>query len=86
MTESARMAKAPLTKILPETLGTFRVIPAKSDTITEDEDGIQNTVSIDMVRLLPTMCEAMMGETETVIHKSQIIAEMEMEPTKMIYE
>lgn len=50
MTESARMASAPLTKSLPETLSPFKVASATQATVTPDEIGVQKAVSKEMVK------------------------------------
>lgn len=49
MTESTRMANAPLTKLLPETVRPFKFISVTPDTVTVDKNWIPNTVSVDSV-------------------------------------
>lgn len=51
MTESARIADPPLTILLPKTFGPMKVISATSQTVTVDDNGIQNTISIDRATL-----------------------------------
>lgn len=51
MTESARMAGAHLTKSLQKTVVQFKVISVAPDTVTLDDNGILNTISVDRVML-----------------------------------
>lgn len=53
MTESGRMANAPLTKLLPMTLGPIKVLSTTLYTVKWEENGIQNTVCLDIVMLFP---------------------------------
>lgn len=41
-------------KLMPKTSGPFQVLQATLDTVTIDEDGIPNTVSLDRVTLAPS--------------------------------
>lgn len=49
-----RLAEAPWKKMPSGAVGPFRVLAATQDTVTRDEDGIQNTVSIDRASIAPT--------------------------------
>lgn len=46
---SAGMASALQTELLPKTLGPFKVMTEPLDRVKVDENGIQNSVLIDMV-------------------------------------
>lgn len=43
------MSVAPRTNILPRTTGPFGVLSSTTDTVTVDQDGLANTLSIDRV-------------------------------------
>lgn len=45
------MANAPLMKLLPKILSPFKLISETPNTVTVDENGVQNTVSIDRLML-----------------------------------
>lgn len=53
MTESGHLANAPLTKLLTETVGAFKVTLERPDTVTMVANGIRNAVSADRVTLAP---------------------------------
>lgn len=48
-----------------------------------DENEIHNTVSIDRVALVPYHMQSSDELTETAIRRTQIVAELKTEPTKM---
>jgi len=53
LTDAERMSLEAKSKLLPRTTGPFQVIRTSQGTATLDENGIENTVSIDRVTLAP---------------------------------
>lgn len=66
MTESAGMANASLTKLLPKTFGPFRVISVTLVIVTSNEKGIHNTVSMDRMTLAPGTARCNDGADQNV--------------------
>lgn len=50
-TKSARKANTPLTKLLQKSFHPLKPISATSDTVTVDDNGVHNIVSIDRLTL-----------------------------------
>lgn len=82
MTDSAIMLNAQLSKLLLRTPGAFSAISATLHTIAMDENVIHNIISVDMGRLPPTKHQAMTEPSETAMGRTQVIAEVKMEPTR----
>lgn len=61
MTESARTKKAALTKILSETLWPLKFMSVTADTVTVDENGIHNIISVDRATLAHTNTRGKVG-------------------------
>ena len=52
-TVAERVADMPHSKLRPKTVGPYTVVSANRDTVTIDEDGVHNTVSIDRITPAP---------------------------------
>lgn len=77
MPESACMKNAPITKLLSNITGPFKIISVTPDNIKVNENGIHSTVSVDRVPLAP-------GDTKIVRYQKRIIVKMKTEPTKAV--
>lgn len=51
--EYARLANAPLEKLPPKTVGTFKIGASTVDIIMLHENGIHNAISVDQLTLTP---------------------------------
>lgn len=58
MTDSVRLANAPLSKTMPSMVGLFKIVLPAPDTVTIFENDIHNTVSIDGVTHDPSIIQA----------------------------
>lgn len=66
MTRASRMSKVPLTKLLRKPVGTFKVISVMPDTVTVDENRIQNTKFVDRVTVAPDNANLMTDPSEKI--------------------
>lgn len=85
MTDSGRMANAFLTKLMLKTLGPFKVISVTPDTVTLDEKGIHNTLSVDRVMVVLAISYVKTEPIKRKTFQTQCIPRMKIEPTKMLH-
>lgn len=69
MTESARIANVPLTKLFSETVEPFNFILVTLDTVPMDGECLHNPVSVNRVTLVLAKPEVMTGPTEMAVYQ-----------------
>lgn len=83
--DSARMANAQLTKLLPTTPGLFKVVSTTADVVKLYGNEIHRTGSKDSMLLAPTPGKAMIEPIETLICTKQVMAGTRTNPTETIH-
>lgn len=81
--EVAGVANLPVTKLLPNTVGRFRIKSVTLDTVTMSENWMNNTVCVDRVPLVPGTARRNEGTNRNRGIASMKTAEMETEPTEI---